>query len=221
MNNHARDTADTTGRPEPDPHQVRNSCIIAIVGLAGTGKSTAVRIAEEFLAVRAIYFGGVVIQEVKRRGLSVTEENERTVREQLRRDLGMGAIATLASRDIKTQLEVSATCLVDGLYSWAEYEHIRQLGVPVHLVAVHAGRQLRETRLATRRVRPLSSEMVLDRDMREVQHLDKATPIALADRHIVNEGTLPTLEESVVEALKEILAVPYGSLTIDRIKVGQ
>lgn len=171
------------------------------------------RIAEKYLSTRAVYFGGVVIQEVERRGLEVTEANERTVREQLRRDLGMGAIAALALNDIRGQLEISDTCLLDGLYSWAEYEHITPLGAPVYLVAVHASRRLRETRLANRKVRPLSPEMVLDRDMREVRHLDKATTIALADRHIVNEGTIEGLEEDVKQALLGISSEPASDVS--------
>ena len=55
--------------------------VLAVVGLAGTGKSEVVRLITEKQAFTVVYFGGVVLEEVERRGLEVNQTNERTVRE--------------------------------------------------------------------------------------------------------------------------------------------
>ena len=71
------------------------SCkIVFIVGMAGSGKSiiSDELVKEGFSYVR---FGQIVIDEIKKRGLEVNETNEKTVREELRREHGMGAMAKL------------------------------------------------------------------------------------------------------------------------------
>jgi len=53
--------------------------IVAIVGMCGSGKS----IASEYYEARGykkVYFGGVVLEEVKKLGLDITPENEKYVR---------------------------------------------------------------------------------------------------------------------------------------------
>ena len=58
--------------------------IIFVVGMAGAGKSI---ISDELVKRGFAYvrFGQVVIDEIKNRGLEVNEQNERAVREDLRK----------------------------------------------------------------------------------------------------------------------------------------
>jgi dephospho-CoA kinase len=171
--------------------------ILAVVGLAGTGKSTAVDLLHNELGGSLIYFGGIVLDEVRRRGLPTVEDNERQVREELRRDGGMGAIATLAVPRIRRILEDSdpdSILIIDGVYSGAEIDVLRDaFGDSIQSLAIHCPRSIREQRVGQRKTRPLSPEELLRRDHTEVRALDKATPIALADYHVVNEGTLDEL----------------------------
>ena len=54
--------------------------LVAVVGMCGSGKSTAV----DYLTERNIpkvYFGGVVLNAVKEAGLEVNPENEKKIRE--------------------------------------------------------------------------------------------------------------------------------------------
>ena len=50
--------------------------LIAIVGMSGSGKSVASDYLEE-KGFEKIYFGGVVLEEIKKRGLEVNPENEK------------------------------------------------------------------------------------------------------------------------------------------------
>ena len=58
--------------------------VVSIVGMAGAGKSEVARLFERKGFVR-VRFGDVTDEEVARRGLELNEENERTVRELLRK----------------------------------------------------------------------------------------------------------------------------------------
>lgn len=179
--------------------------IIAVVGLAGTGKSSVVQILHELLQVPIVYFGGVVVGEVRRRGLEVNEANERAVREELRARHGMSAIAQLARVDIDKHLTSYDEVIIDGLYSYAEYELLEQWypGM-LSLIAVHAAKMLREQRLALRPNRPLTPSEIRSRDLHEIRTLDKATAIALADHHVINNSTMDALEEQVRGTVDDI-----------------
>jgi dephospho-CoA kinase len=183
-----------------------------VVGLAGTGKSSVVAILREVLEVPVVYFGGVVVAEVQRQSLPVTEATERRVREQLRSDLGMSAIAQLALEQIDSQLQEFGCVIIDGLYSYAEYELLQERYFnQVKLIAVHASKSQREKRLAKRKVRPLSAEEMHSRDLREVRTLDKATAIALADWHLVNNSTIDSLRHHVKRTMTAVQAARTSS----------
>ncbi len=168
--------------------------IIAVVGLCGTGKSAAVHLLQQDLAAPIVYFGGVVLGELERRGLEVNSANERTIREQLRREHGMAAIAITAQPEIASALTQSPVVIIDGLYSFAEYERLKEsYGADLYLIAIHSSRQLRYARMAQRKVRPLTPQEVDSRDLAEIKHLDKGGPIAIADYHVINESSLNDL----------------------------
>lgn len=172
--------------------------IIAIVGLCGTGKSAAVAHLHAVFSSPIIYFGGVVLAEVERRGLIINAENERVVREQLRQEHGMAAISIAAQTQISSALEQSGIAIVDGLYSFSEYEHLKNLyNADLILIAIHTNRHLRYIRMASRKVRPLTPREVDNRDLSEIKHLEKGGAIAIADYHIVNESTLDELKSKL------------------------
>lgn len=184
------------------PHSDRtDSPVIALVGLAGSGKSEAGKVLQA-LGYTVVYFGGAVLEEVRRRGLEVTAENEREVREDLRRQHGMAAMAILKLPEIERVQAQGAKVAVDGLYSFAEYELLRErLGHRLKLIAIHTPRALRYQRLAARAVRPLSPEQIDQRDYFEIKNLDKGGPIAIADVHLVNAADAETLHRRVEEAV--------------------
>ncbi len=167
--------------------------LIAIVGMAGSGKSVvaAVLEAEGFIRVR---FGDLTEQELTRRGLPVNEANERLVREDLRSNHGMAAYALLNVPHIDAALETSRV-VVDGLYSWEEYVLLKKrYGERLVTVAVVASPRTRQQRLACRPVRPLTPEELGSRDRSEIEKINKGGPIAMADITLINENSLEELE---------------------------
>lgn len=168
---------------------------IAIVGLPGSGKSTLVDHFTEQLGFERVYFGGIVLDEVKRRGLAINPDNEKVVRESLREEYGMAAIAELAVPAVDRSLKTSGRVVIDGLYGMAEYDVLRSNYSNLQTVAVHAMKSLRYRRLAERPRRPLNANEAEDRDRAEIRNLDKAAPIALADFHYVNDASPGKLGE--------------------------
>ena len=156
-----------------------------------------------------IYFGGVVREQLRVQGLDVTPENERKAREEIRQKHGMAAVAKLAAEPLQSALSSGKSVVIDGLYSLAELDLLRQkLHCPLILIALHSSRKLRYERLRNRPKRPFLPEEVDRRDEHEIRSLDKGGPIALADYHVVNDGDLEQFTktlEHIAEMLQETL----------------
>jgi dephospho-CoA kinase len=177
--------------------------VVAIVGMAGAGKSEVARLFQKhgFTAVR---FGDVTDEEVKKRGLELTEENERHIREILRKEHGMDAYARLNLPRIESAVKNSAV-VVDGLYSWEEYTFLKDhYGEDFMLVAVWASPRTRCSRLAHRSSRGLTPEEAAGRDRAEIENINKGGPIAMADFTIINESSLNDLKKEVERIISRI-----------------
>ncbi|UCC17917.1 MAG: AAA family ATPase [Dehalococcoidales bacterium] len=166
--------------------------VAAIVGMAGSGKSEAATRFEQNGFTR-IRFGDITDEEVTRRGLPLNEDNERAVREALRRENGMAAYAILNKPKIDAALKVS-NVVVDGLYSWEEYLFLKEYYDDDFIViAVWSSPDTRYSRLAIREKRGLTQEESSSRDKAEIENVNKGGPIAMADFTIVNESTMENL----------------------------
>jgi len=177
--------------------------VVSIVGMAGAGKSEVARLFERKGFVR-IRFGDVTDDEVRKRGLELNEENERSVRELLRKEHGMAAYAKLNLPRIETALETS-NVVIDGLYSWEEYIYLKDhFGEDMCLVTVWASPVTRYARLGRRRERPLTPEEAAGRDRAEIDKLNKGGPIAIADFLVINESGLDDLARQTEQVMSEL-----------------
>lgn len=178
--------------------------VVSIVGMAGAGKSVVARVFEQS-GFKKVRFGDITDEELARRGLGRNEQNERQVREQLRKEHGMAAYGILMLPRIDALLK-SSDVVADGLYSWEEYTLFKShYGDKFKVVAVWASPATRYQRLASRAVRPLSVAEAASRDKAEIENSNKGGPIAMADFIIINESSLEDLEkeaEKVLAALK-------------------
>ena len=178
--------------------------ILAIIGMPGTGKSTVIDYLVKQYNLPYFYFGGITLQEVKKRNLLPTQENEKKVRQELRATYGMSAYAQLALPTIQEYLKENSTVLLDGLYSWSEYTFLRKnLTIPIYLIPVISLRENRYKRLAVREIRPLTAEEAENRDFTEIETLEKGGPIALCDYYITNDGTKEELEQATLQMAKK------------------
>ncbi len=166
---------------------------LALVGMPGAGKTLCAQHLEArgFAHFR---FGKIVVDEVIRRGLAVLPEHERQVREELRAQEGMNAIALRALPHLKDALATQRSLVMDGLYGFGEYKLLSaELGAAMVVVAIVSPRHLRYQRLAQRTERPLTPEEAEGRDYREIETLEKGGPIAIADYTLVNDVSADNL----------------------------
>jgi dephospho-CoA kinase len=182
-----------------------NVKIVAFVGLTGSGKSSAV----EYLTQKGIpkvYFGGIVLDEVKKRGLELTQENEQPIREELREKEGKDFVVRRIISQVHGLIDAGQHRIVaDGLYTWTEYKALKhEFPGELTVVAVVAPKHLRKQRMANRPLRPLNSDEVDQRDWAEIENIEKGGPIAIADYFIHNDKDVANLQAQVDDVLRHI-----------------
>lgn len=177
--------------------------IVAIVGMCGSGKSVASEYLEKKLDYKKVYFGGVTMKKLQEAGLEVNPENEKMMREKLRHDLGMGAYAKVLLPEIKELLK-NNNVVLDGLYSWTEYNILKEEIPNLILISIVADKKLRYSRLSERQIRPLTEIETENRDLSEINNIEKAPPIAYADYYILNNFTKEEEINRLNEIIKEI-----------------
>lgn len=188
---------------EPMPNQ--NVKIVALVGLTGSGKSTAVKYLTD-KGYPKVYFGGIVLDEVKKRGLELTQENEQPIREELREKEGKDFIANRIIKQIHDLVGAGQHRIVaDGLYTWTEYKVLKkEFSNELTVVAIVSPKHLRKRHMAQRPVRPLNSTEVDQRDWAEIENIEKGGPIAIADYYIHNNGDLDHFDKQIDTVLNDI-----------------
>ncbi len=179
--------------------------ILAFVGLTGSGKSSAV----DYVTAKGypkVYFGGVILDEVQRRGLELTQESEQPVREELRATEGKDFVVKRIIKQIHDLVDAGQHRIIaDGIYSWTEYKAMRhEFPGELTVVAIVTPKHLRKQRMAKRPLRPLTSEQVDQRDWAEIENIEKGGPIAIADYFIHNEGSLEKLHGEIDKVLDHI-----------------
>jgi len=175
--------------------------VVSIVGMTGSGKSEVARVFAESGFTR-IRFGDITDEEITKRGLELTEKNERYIRELLRQEHGMSAYAELNLPGIDAALKHS-NVVIDGLYSWEEYTFLKaHYGEDFYVVAVWASPKTRYARLSGRLNRGLTVEEAAGRDRAEIENINKGGPIAMADYTVTNESSLENLKKEA----KKIIA---------------
>lgn len=176
--------------------------VITFVGMPGAGKSTCVDHLKE-KGLPSVYFGGITLDEMKKRGLDVNPENEKFVREDLREKEGRDVYAKRIVSQVRGNFDQGDDLVVaDGLYSWSEYKIFKEeFGDDAVIIAIAAARKERHERLANRPERPMTDEEVTRREYAEIENIEKGGPIANADYTIVNDGT----PEELIEQLSGVL----------------
>lgn len=178
--------------------------IIAIVGMPGSGKSVVASYLKNN-GFPVIYFGGIIIREVEKRGLPITPHNEQMVREEIRRQQGMDVCAQIALPLIKAKLESHQLVIIDGLYSFTEYKTLKKdLNDELLVLSVFSPKAIRYERLTLRQSRPLTLAEAERRDFMEIERIEKGGPIAMADLTIVNDGSQYQLHRKIEEVLARL-----------------
>lgn len=180
--------------------------IIAVVGLTGSGKDEATaRFAEH--GFTRFGYNDAIYEELDRLGLEQNEQNERKVREGLRKEFGMGIAAERIMPRVEVAVNRGENAVIVSLYSWSEYKITKErFGDQFKVLTIYAPPHLRYERLAKRSVRPLDPGVARSRDYAEIENIEKAGPIAMADWTIQNLGTKEEFLAEVDALVDRILA---------------
>ncbi len=178
--------------------------LIAIVGMSGSGKS----IATDYLENKGwtkLYFGGITYKLMEEAGVARTPDgkSEKEFREKLRRDYGPECYAKFLEDDIRKSLQ-STDVVLDGLYSWYEYQYLIGKFPNLKLISIIADKALRYERVGKRKERPFGLTDISYRDISEIENLAKGGPIAYADYFIFNNATIDEYYERLEEILVDI-----------------
>ena len=179
--------------------------ILAFVGLAGAGKSSAV----DYLAARGIpkvYFGGILYDAMREASIEITPDSQAVFREQIREREGKDFIVKRAIKQTNDLIGAGQhRILLDGLYTWTEYKILkRAFPGELKVVAIVAPKHIRHHRLANRPARPFNEREATERDWREIEHLEKGGPIAIADHFIANSHSLDALHHDIDQLIRQI-----------------
>jgi dephospho-CoA kinase len=179
--------------------------ILAIVGMCGSGKSTAIDYLTE-RKIPKIYFGGVILKGMEEAGIEGTPENEKKFREEIREKEGKDFVVNRVVKEAKNLIDAGQKRIVlDGLYSWTEYKILRkEFPTEMTVVAIVVPKALRRKRLAERPVRPFNAQEAAERDKTEIENLEKGGPIAIADYYIDNSADIKTFHDNFAELCKKI-----------------
>ena len=182
--------------------------IVAVVGLTGSGKTEAVgRFVERGFSRFA--YSDAIYEEMQRLGYDISVHDEaiqQRVREGLRKEFGMGVAADRIMPRVEDAVLRGENVVIESLYSWSEYKKTRErFGERFKILAVYAPPQLRYARLKNRTARPISEDSARSRDYTEIENIEKAGPIAMADWMIVNTGTKDEFHRAVDSVIDRAL----------------
>jgi dephospho-CoA kinase len=176
--------------------------VFAFVGAPAAGKTEAALVAKE-MGIPVITMGGVIREELKKRGLPLSDENAGRVANELREGEGMDAIAKrcipLIKEEKKSAGKNKKVIVVDGIRGIAEVETFKkEFGDDFVLVRVDAPLHLRYKRIKSRGRGDdvLSVEEFKNREIRELGWgMEEA--MKKASRVIKNEGSLEEFKEQI------------------------
>lgn len=180
-----------------------NVRIVAFVGLAGSGKSSAVEYLTE-RGVPKIYFGGIIYKAMEEAGIDITWDSQKQFREQIRKKEGNDFVVKRVVKEAHDLINAGQRKIVlDGLYSWSEYKILKhEFPGAMTVVAIVTPKHERKARMAKRPERPMTSQEVDERDWSEIENLEKGGPIAIADYFIHNDKDVVWLHNQLHDVLK-------------------
>lgn len=171
--------------------------------MPGAGKTVVSEIIRK-KDIPTISMGDIIREEAEIRNIKPTANNLGQLMMEMRKTMGANIIAVRCIEKIK---KISSDrILVEGVRNLEEVEEFKKVG-EVITIAVHASPKTRFKRLISRGRNddPKTWNEFQERDFRELE-VGIGKVIALADKIIINEGTIEELEKNTFKILEEVAA---------------
>lgn len=174
--------------------------LVVTVGMPGSGKDELVAVARS-MGLATLKMGDLVREEVRRRGLAVTNANLARIASEERDKHGAGIWAQRALPKL-----IETRMLVDGCRSDAEVTVFRHNFGDLFVLGIFASPETRHSRMAARSRSDdgVGLQEFFDRDRRELKW-GIGSAFALADGMLVNEGPLEEFRRSARAMLERVL----------------
>ncbi len=175
--------------------------VLAICGLPGSGKSTAIDTIRNLGSV--IIMGDIIRNEAKKRKLEPTSENLGKIAEELRLKYGSNIIAEKCVDLINKQH--NNIIFIDGLRSMAEVKVFRKhWKFPIIAIVLEEKRRFKRLFERARSDDPKSIDDLKDRDKREIEFgLEEV--LNNADYTIKNDSTKEDLKERIRKLVLDLI----------------
>ncbi len=181
----------------------KKKSVIAIVGLAGSGKTEAATYFRD-KRLPVIPFGKIINDYIDKQKLAHDEKTHKRLREGFRKKYGNEAFAVLNEEKLVEALKNNLIVVIDGLQSWEEYTYLKKKlnQVKFYILAIYADKRIRYLRAAKRNYRShLYGE---DRDVNELIGANKGPAIAFADFLIKNNFSLEEFHDKLEEVYRTV-----------------
>ncbi len=179
--------------------------IIAFTGMPFSGKTEAVKIARE-MDIEIIRMGDLVWDEVKKRGLKLSDKNVGFIANEMRKKFGKDIWAMRTVEKLKTKNKIQ-TILIDGVRSYEEVLSFKKnLGNNFILIAINSSDYLRHKRALIRGREDDSNVIrkIKERDKREIEWGIKEA-IKHSDINVSNNDSLKDLRIKIIKIFKNLL----------------
>jgi dephospho-CoA kinase len=161
--------------------------ILILVGLPGSGKSTASSFFHQ-KHISVVRMGDVTDVLLAEQGLQINEENESEMRDQLRNVYGEDVYARRTGEIVKGMTSEDLI-VIEGMRSEAELNVFRTYFTDLKVIFIDTKDTVRYDRLLHRSVRPLTNEEAAQRDEWEKHTVDTTRLKKYADCIIKNDST--------------------------------
>ncbi len=174
--------------------------LIAVVGLARSGKDTVAGIlAEKYGFEHLDFYRDVIVPLMKEQGLKPTKANAASFGDQMRARFGMGVFGEKMAQKLKGKERV----VVTGARSLDELKSLEKIAQTFYIVRVEAPEEQRFSRRSERE--PVEREVFFSRDSGDLRKKGLGEVLRAADFFVENTGSIAELEkklESLMERIK-------------------
>lgn len=174
--------------------------LIALSGLPGSGKTTA----SKFLQAKGyevVYMGRLTGSVIKEGDLESTPENEKYIRDNLRKKYGKDIFARMVLPVISERIRKRKSVVVEGLRSPEELKLFKKYFRELKVFFIDSLESIRYWRLIERKLRPFTTSQAKERDKEEIEVLRIGEVQKKADFILENNNDKKEFYKSIEEII--------------------
>ncbi len=178
--------------------------VLILTGLPGCGKTTA----SDFFRKNKIpvfRMGDLTDQYLIRSGLPQTSDNEKKIRNDLRKLFGEDIYARETLELIGKNKVSKKIIVIEGMKSESELEYFKRKLREIYIIYIKSRKEIRYKRLSERKIRPFTKTQAALRDKEEIISYSLENLIKKADFIVDNNLKIKDLNYTLNSILQKII----------------